>query len=466
MFMADLVHFDSLVLGSGQGGKLLAWHLAKSGRRTANVERRWVGGSCPNIACMPSKNEMWSARMAHIAQHAGDFGTATGAVSTDVAKVRARKRTMVEREVEFHLGQYKASGAELIMGSGRFVGPKTVEVALNDGGARTLTADNVFLNIGTHALLPDVPGLADAAPLTHIEALELDYAPAHLIVFGGGYVGLEMAQIYHRFGSRVTVIEHGAQPMAREDADVAQEIHRILAEEGIEFLLSAKPLRVQGRSGGEVSVTVGAQAGERTVTGSDIMVAVGRVPNTKGIGLEEAGIELDRRGFIRVNERLETTAPGVWAMGECAGTPFFTHASVDDFRIIRDNLTGGSRRTSDRLIPYTVFTDPLLAHVGLSERDAERQGIAVRVATLPMAAVLRTEATDEKQGFMKVLVAAQDDRILGFTMIGPEAGEVMAVVQTAMIAGLPYPKLRDTVFAHLTMAEGLGFLLGNVPAAA
>jgi pyruvate/2-oxoglutarate dehydrogenase complex dihydrolipoamide dehydrogenase (E3) component len=464
--MADLVHFDALVLGSGQGGKLLAWHLARSGLRTANVERRWVGGSCPNIACMPSKNEMWSARMAHIARHAGDFGTSTGPVSTDVVAVRARKRTMVEREVAFHLEQYKASGAELIMGSGRFIGPKTVEVALNDGGTRTLTADKVFLNLGTHALLPEVPGLADAKPLTHIEALELDYAPAHLIVLGGGYVGLEMAQIFHRFGSRVTVIEHGPQPMAREDADVAQEIHRILAEEGVEFLLSATPLKVEGRSGQRVSITVGTPSGEQTVTGSDLLVAVGRVPNTWGIGLEEAGVALDERGFIRVNERLETTASGVWAMGECAGTPFFTHASVDDFRIIKDNLAGGSRRTDDRLIPYTVFTDPLLAHVGLSERDAERQGIPVRVATLPMAAVLRSEATDEKQGFMKVLVAAHDDRVLGFTMIGPEAGEVMAVVQTAMVAGLPYQKLRDTVFSHLTMAEGLGFLLGNVPAAA
>jgi pyruvate/2-oxoglutarate dehydrogenase complex dihydrolipoamide dehydrogenase (E3) component len=461
--MPDLIHFDALVLGSGQGGKLLAWHLARSGQRTANIERRWIGGSCPNIACMPSKNEMWSARMAHIARHASDFGTTTGPVSTDVGAVRARKRAMVEREVAFHLDQYKASGAELIMGSGRFVGPKTVEVAPNDGGARTLTADKIFLNLGTHARLPDVPGLANAKPLTHIEALEIDYAPAHLILFGGGYVGLEMAQIFRRFGSRVTVIEHGAQPMAREDADIAQEIHRILAEEGIEFLLSATPLKVEGRSGEEVSVAVRTPSGERTVTGSDLLVAVGRVPNTQGVGLEEAGIALDERGFVRVNERLETTATGVWAMGECAGTPFFTHASVDDFRIIRDNLAGGSRCTDDRVIPYSVFTDPLLAHVGLSERDAERKGIPVRVATLPMAAVLRTEATDEKQGFMKVLVG-RDDRILGFTMIGPEAGEVTAVVQTAMIADLPYQKLRDAVFAHLTMAEGLGFLLGNVPA--
>jgi pyruvate/2-oxoglutarate dehydrogenase complex dihydrolipoamide dehydrogenase (E3) component len=462
--MADLVHFDALVLGSGQGGKLLAWHLARSGQRVANVERRWVGGSCPNIACMPSKNQMWSARVAHFARHAGEFGTVTGPVSTDVAAVRRRKRDMVEREVAFHLAQYKASGAELIMGSGRFVGPKVLEVALDGGGRRTLTAGKIFLNIGTHALLPDVPGLAEAQPLTHIEALELDRSPDHLIVLGGGYVGLEMAQIHRRFGGRVTVIERGAQPMAREDADVAEEVLRILRAEGIEFLLSARVLKVEGRSGHEVAVTVRTDAGETTITGSDLLVAAGRVPNTRGIGLEENGIALDDRGYIRVNPRLETTAPGVWAIGECAGTPQFTHASVDDFRIIRDNLAGGNRRTDDRLIPYCVFTDPPLAHVGLSERDAERQGVPVRVATLPMEAVLRTEATDEKQGFMKVLVGEKDDRILGFTMIGSEAGEVTAVVQAAMVAGLPYQKLRDTVFAHLTMAEGLGFLLGNVPA--
>jgi pyruvate/2-oxoglutarate dehydrogenase complex dihydrolipoamide dehydrogenase (E3) component len=466
MIMSDLVHFDTLILGSGQGGKRLAWHLAKAGERVASVERRWIGGSCPNVACLPSKNQMWSARVAHLVQHAAEFGTATGPVSTDVAAVRGRKRGMVNREVDAHLHNYDASGAELIMGSGRFVGLRTLEVALNDGGARTLTADKVFLNLGSHAAIPDVPGLAEAKPLTHIEALELDYSPRHLIVLGGGYVGLEMAQIHRRFGGRVTIIANGPQLMSHEDADVAQEIHRTLAGEGIEFLFSAEVMKVEGQSGREVALMVRSEKGETTIAGSDILVATGRVPNTRGIGLEEAGVALDERGFIRVNDRLETTAPAVWAMGESAGSPHFTHVSVDDFRIIRDNLAGGRRSTSDRLVPYCMFTDPPLAHVGLSEREAERQGIAVRVATLPTSRVLRTEATDEKQGFMKALVAAHDDRILGFTMIGSEAGEVMAVVQTAMIAGLPYPKLRDAVIAHLTMAEGLGPLFGNVSAAA
>ncbi len=460
--MSEPEQFQVLILGSGQGGKLLGWHMARSGRRTAVVERRWIGGSCPNIACLPSKNEIWSARVAHLVHHAAHFGTMTGAVKTDMAKVRQRKRDMVNREIDFHLKSYKTSGAELIMGTGRFVAPKTLEVRLNDGGTRELAADQVFLNVGTHAAIAKVPGLEAARPLTHIEALELDYLPPHLIVFGGGYVGLELAQTYRRFGSRVTIIQSGSQLMVREDPDVANEMQRILSEEGIQILVATETLNVQGRSGEEVSVIVRTNSGEQKIDGSDILVATGRIPNTAGIGLEKVGVELDGHGYIRVNERLETTASGVWAMGECAGSPHFTHASVDDFRIIRDNLAGGKRTTRDRLVPYCLFTDPPLAHVGLSEREAQQQGVTVRVGKLPMSAVLRTEATDETQGFMKVLVGG-DDRILGFTMIGSEAGEVLAAVQTAMLANLPYSKLRDAVLVHPTIAEGLGPLFSNVP---
>jgi pyruvate/2-oxoglutarate dehydrogenase complex dihydrolipoamide dehydrogenase (E3) component len=460
--MSAAEHFEILLLGSGQGGKLLAWHMAQSGRRTAVVERRWVGGSCPNIACMPSKNEIWGARVAHLTRHAARFGTVTGPVSTDMARVRQRKREMVEREVAFHLEKYRSTGAELIMGSGRFVAPKTLDVQTNDGPTRVLSADCVFLNVGSHAAIPDIPGLAAATPLTHIEALDLDYLPAHLVVLGAGYVGLEMAQAYRRFGSRVTVIEASARIMNREDPDVADEMHRILSNEGIEFRLGTQTLSVHGRSGDKVTLILRAASGDQQIEASDLLVAAGRVPNTTGVGLEVAGVETDARGYVRVNERLETTAVDVWAIGECAGSPQFTHASVDDFRIIRGNLAGGNRTTHDRLVPYCMFTDPLLAHVGLSEQDAVRQGLAVRVAKLPIAAVLRAEATDEKQGFMKILVGA-DDHILGFTMIGSEAGEVMAAVQTAMLAKLPYPGLRDAVIAHLTMAEGLGPLLSDIP---
>jgi pyruvate/2-oxoglutarate dehydrogenase complex dihydrolipoamide dehydrogenase (E3) component len=455
--------FDTVVLGSGQGGKLLAWHLARSGKKVAVVERRWVGGSCPAVACMPSKNELWSARVAHLVRNAAQFGTLADSVSVDMRKVRRRKQDMIDREIVFHLDAYRTSGAELIMGSGRFVGSKTIEVTLNDGGTRLLSGDDVVINVGTHAAIPNIPGLEAARALTHIEALELDRLPSHLIVLGGGYVGIEMAQACRRFGSRVTIVEPGRQLMGREDADVAEEMQAILAGEGIEVVLNAQPVHVDGLSGDSISLTVRTKAGEQKIEGSDLLVAAGRVPNTADIGLDKAGIELDARGFVRVNERLETTASGVWAIGEAAGSPQFTHVSVDDFRIVRDNMAGGNRRTDDRLVPYVMFTDPPLARVGLSESEAQRKGLAVRVARLPMGNVLRTKATEEAQGFMKAVVAADDDRILGFTMIGSEAGEVVAVIQTAMLAGLPHTKLRDAVIAHLTIAEGLGPLFGNVP---
>ena len=456
-------HYDILILGSGAGGKLLAWHLAKSGLRTAVVERRWIGGSCPNIACLPSKNEIWTAKVAHFLRHAADFGLQTGPVAVDMVAVRQRKRAMVEDLVAIHLRNYTASGTELIMGTGRFTAPKTLEVSLNDGGTRVLTGDKVFIDVGTHAAIPNVPGLEAARPLTHIEALELDHLPAHLIVLGGGYVGLELAQAYRRFGSRVTIIEQGPRIIAREDPDVADQVKSVLVAEDIQIVEQAQVIRVQGRSGEQVSVTVRTSSGETTIEGSDILAAAGRIPNTAGIGLEQAGIDVDDRRYVRVNDRLETSAPDVWAVGECAGSPQFTHVAEDDFRIIRDNLAGGARSTNDRLVPYCMYTDPPLAHVGLSEYEARRLGIAVRVASMPTGNVLRAKATGETQGLMKALIAAGDDRILGFTMLGAEAGEVTAVVQTAMMAGLPYAKLRDADFAHPTMAEGLGVLLSNVP---
>jgi pyruvate/2-oxoglutarate dehydrogenase complex dihydrolipoamide dehydrogenase (E3) component len=455
--------FEVLVLGSGTGGKLVAWHMAQSGRRTAVVERRWIGGSCVNIACMPSKNEIASARVAYLARHAAQVGTITGPVAIDMATVRRRKREMVDRQIATHLQNYKASGAELIMGNGRFVAPKTLEVTLNDGRTRLLVADQVFLNLGTHAALPNVPGLDAARPLTHVEALELDHLPPHLIVIGGGYSGLEFAQAYRRFGSNVTIIESGLQLMGREDIDDSQEMRRILSGEGIQVLVDAQLLQVRGQSGEKVSLLVRTPSGEQTIDGSDILVAVGRIANTAGIGFEEAGVELDGRGYIRVNERLETSAPEVWAIGECAGSPQFTHISEDDFRIIRDNLAGKNRSTRDRLVAYCMFTDPPLAHVGLSEREAERQGIPARVARLPMNSVLGAQAIDERQGFMKALIGEDHDRVLGFTMIGTNAGEVMTVVHTAMLSGLSYLRLADTAFAHPTMAEGLVSLFSTVP---
>ena len=461
--MSQPERYEVLVLGSGTGGKLVAWHTAQLGQRTAVVERQWIGGSCVNVACMPSKNEIANARVAHLVRHAARRGTVIGSTVVDMAIVRRLKHEMVERQIERHLQNYKTSGAELIMGSGRFIAPKMLEVTLNDGGTRILSADKVFVNVGTHPAIPKVPGLREARPLTHIEALELDYLPKHLIVVGGGYVGLEMAQAYRRFGSDVTIIEPGPQLMAREDIDVSHEMQRILCDEGIQVLLGADLLHVRGQSGEKVDLIVRTASGEQNIAGSDLLVAAGRVPNTEGIGLNKAGVELDSRGYIRVNGRLETSAPGVWAIGECAGSPQFTHISEDDFRIIRDNLAGGNRSTRDRIVAYCMFTDPPLAHVGLSEREAERQDVVARVARLPMESVLGAQATEQRQGFMKALIRENDDCILGFTMIGVQAGEIMAAVQTAMLASLSYLTLADTAFAHPTMAEGLSLLFSNVP---
>jgi len=444
---------------------LLAWDAGQKGQRVAVVERKWIGGACPNIACLPSKNVIWSAKAVDLARHGARYGAITGPVSVDMTAVRKRKRDMVDELVAIHWQNYRSSDVDVILGSGRFVASKTLEVRLNDGGTRVLTADKVFVNVGTHATMPDVPGLQAAGPLTHIEALELDRVPPHLVVLGGGYVGLELAQAYRRFGSEVTIVEHGAQIIAREDEDVADEIQKILMEEGIQVVSSADVLRVAGRSGEAVSVALRTPEGERIIEGSDILTAVGRTPNTRDIGLEETGVALDERGYIRVNDRLETTAPGIWAIGECAGSPQFTHVSEDDFQIIKANLAGGKRRTSDRLVPYCMFTDPPLAHVGLTEREARRQNVGVRVAKMPVSAVLRAFATGERRGFMKLLVNAADDRIVGFTMIGAEAGEVMAVMQIAMLAGMPYTNMQHAVLAHPTMAEGLGMLLGRVPSA-
>ena len=462
--MSQAEHVEMLVLGSGEGGKFLAWHMAKSGHRTVVVERKLIGGSCPNTNCLPSKNEIWSAKVADLVHHADRFGIMTGSAATDMKRVLARKRDMVDGLIAMHLDRYKASGAELIMGTGRFIAPKTIEVKLNGGGTRVLAGDRVALNLGTHATIPDIPGLAEAEPLTNIETLELDRLPDHLIVLGGGYVGLELAQAYRRFGSRVSIVEAGPQIAGREDPDVAGAILEMLHDDGIEVHLGTKVLRARGQSGQTVSLQMRTPAGDQTVEGSDLLVAAGRTPNTDGIGLDLAGVVLDDRGYIAVNDRLETSAPDVWAIGEAAGSPQFTHVSFDDFRIISANLGGGNRTKRDRLVPYCMFTDPPLARVGLSEDEAQRQGIAVRVAKLPIAAVLRSRTISETRGFMKALVEAGGDRILGFTMIGAEAGEVMAVVQTAMLAGMPYTGLRDAIIAHPTMAEGLGALFSNVPA--
>jgi pyruvate/2-oxoglutarate dehydrogenase complex dihydrolipoamide dehydrogenase (E3) component len=454
-------NYKNVVIGSGEGGKYLAWHLAQSEEETVVVERRWIGGSCPNVNCLPSKNEIWSAKVADLVHHASRFGVTPSSASSDMAAIRKRKREMVEGLISMHLDRYKASGAELVMGEAKFKGPKTLDVQLNDGGALTLTGERVFLNLGTHASIPSVTGLAECEPLTNIEVLELDRLPEHLIVIGGGYVGLEFAQACRRFGSRVTILERGSRLLANQDPDVAATLLQKFVSEGIDVIAPAEILTVRGRSGTGVSLIVRTSSDEKTIRGSDILVATGRVPNTAGIGLEVAGVDLDQRGYVKVDDRLQTTASNVWAIGECAGSPQFTHISLDDFRVIRDNLAGINRTTRDRMIPSCLFTDPQVSHIGVTEAEASRLGISVRIVKLPMSAVLRTRTMDESHGFMKALIEGDGDRILGFTMIGPEAGEVMAVVQVAMLARLPYTCLRDAILTHPTMAEGLVSLFSS-----
>jgi pyruvate/2-oxoglutarate dehydrogenase complex dihydrolipoamide dehydrogenase (E3) component len=453
--------YDLLILGSGAGSKLLAWTFAGRGQRVAVVERKYVGGSCPNIACLPSKNVIHTAQVAHNVRHSEEFGISIDRFQIEMPAVRDRKRKMVQGLVDTHLALYEQSGADLIMASGKFVGPKVLEVTLPDGTRRLLTGKNVVIGTGTHALIENIPGLASAQPLTHVEALELDIVPEHLIVLGAGYVGLEFAQAMRRFGSKVTVIDRNHRVIHKEDDDVTEGLQNLLDDEGIELVLGAKIKSVSGVSGQSVRVTVEQNGRERLLDGSHLLVASGRVPNTKGIGLELAGVELTKNGYIKVNERLETTAPGVWAVGEVAGSPQFTHISEDDFRVVRDNMLGVQRVTTGRQVPFCLFTDPEFARIGMTEKEAKEKGLAYRLFKVSMTHVLRARSLMETRGFLKCLVERDSDTILGFAAFGVGAGEIMACVQVAMLGGLPYTALREAVLAHPTIPEGLVALFSS-----
>jgi pyruvate/2-oxoglutarate dehydrogenase complex dihydrolipoamide dehydrogenase (E3) component len=461
--MRNIEEYDALVVGTGEAGKYIAWHLAGQGKRTAAIERKHVGGSCPNVACLPSKNVIHSAKVASYFRRSEEFGIVSGSWRIEMREVRARKRRMVDGLREMHLGKFARSGAEIVMGSGRFIGERTLEVALLDGGVRVLHGKQVFLDTGTRAAIGDTPGLHEASPLTHVEALELDTVPQHVLILGGGYAGLEFAQAMRRFGSRVTVLERESRLLPGEDPDVSQALQQLLADEGIEVVVGASVVRVEGRSGERVLVRLSSARSEMVLEGSHLLVATGRTPNTQGIGLDIAGIATTPEGYIRVNERLETTAPGVWAMGECAGSPKFTHIAFDDFRIVAENLAGGRRTTARRQVPFCLFTDPELARVGLNESEAKRSGIQYRVSKIPIENVLRTRTLSETRGFLKALVSADDDQVLGFAAFAVEAGELLAPVQLAMRAGLPYTALRDLIATHPTMTEGIVSLFSAVP---
>jgi pyruvate/2-oxoglutarate dehydrogenase complex dihydrolipoamide dehydrogenase (E3) component len=449
--------YDVVILGGGTGGTVAAWTFASEGRRVAVIEHKYMGGSCPNIACLPSKNIIHSAKVAWYVRKSEEFGIPKRDFTVDMRAVRERKRRMVSGWNNVYLENFKKTGAEFILGSGRFIGPKTVEVTLSDGTKRQLRGTNVIVNTGTHASFEPIPGLADAQPLTHIEALELDQVPEHLLVVGGGYIGSEMAQAFRRFGSKVTLIDRNERLMHREDDDVTETLQSLFEEEGIELALKGRIKQVSGKSGESVRILVekSGNGATKTLDGSHLLVASGRMPNTQGIGLELAGVELTNRGYIKVNEHLETSAVGVWAIGEVAGSPQFTHVSVDDFRVVHASITGGKRVATGRQVPFCLFTDPEFARIGLSEKEAKAQGIAYRLFKIPMEAVMRATTLSETSGFLKALIEVDSDRILGFTAFGVGAAEIMTSVQIARNAGLPYTTLRDTILTHPTLVEGL-----------
>ncbi|GGK79371.1 pyridine nucleotide-disulfide oxidoreductase [Sphaerisporangium melleum] len=448
---------DLLVVGGGKGGKTLAMDAARSGRRVAMVERGMIGGTCINVACIPTKSLVTSARLLQRIRRAGEVGVRVEKAEADLPLLRAHKEGVVGGMVDINHRQFIDSGMDFILGTARFVAERTVEVDLVDGGRRVLRGADVVVNTGTVPHVPAIPGLAEVSPLTSESILRLERIPDHLVVIGGGYVGLEFAQMFASFGSGVTVLDRNPRLLPGEDPDVAEALTGFLREDGVVIHTGVQVERVSGETG---AVTVRLTDG-REVAGSDVLVATGRAPVTRDLDLAAAGVEVDDRGFVKVDDRLATSAPHTWAVGDVAGSPQFTHVSLDDYRILKANLAGGDRRTTGRLVPWNLFTDPELARVGLTETEARAAGMDVRVAKLPVAAIPRARTTREMRGLWKAIVDRESERVLGVALLGPESSEVLTVVQTAMLAGLPYPALRDAIIAHPTMAEGLNLLFAS-----
>jgi len=462
--MTTTTHYDAIAIGAGQAGGPLASALARAGRKTAIIERVHVGGTCINEGCTPTKTMVASARVAYLARRGADYGVRTSPITIDLSKVRQRKRDIVESFRGGSQSRLEATeGLDLLMGEASFTGPKTLEVRLNSGETRQLSAETIFINAGERPAQPSIPGVENVPTLNSTSIMELDTVPEHLLVVGGGYVGLEFGQMFRRFGSRVTIIQRGAKLLAREDADVAEAVAQIMTEDGLEVLLETKPLQVERTSQGVIQLTVQTPDGERTLSGSHLLMAAGRVPNTDWLNLDAAGIQTDKRGYIQVNDKLETNVPGIYALGDIKGPPAFTHISYDDFRIIRTNLIeNGSASIRDRLVPYTVFIDPQLGRVGLSESEARAQGRDIKVARMPMNYVARALEVDESRGFMKAIVDAATGQILGAAILGIEGGEIMSMLEIAMMGKVPYTVLRDAVFAHPTLAESLNNLFSAI----
>jgi pyruvate/2-oxoglutarate dehydrogenase complex dihydrolipoamide dehydrogenase (E3) component len=461
--MGESAHYDCIVIGSGQGGNPLVSALAKAGRKTALVERKHVGGTCINEGCTPTKTMVASARVAYLARRGPDYGVSTGPVEVDLTKVRERKRAIVE---SFRGGSEKrlksTENLELIFGDASFTGQKAVRVARLDGGEMQMTADAIFLNTGTRAVVPPLRGIDGVPFLDNVSIMELDRVPEHLLVLGGGYIGVEFAQMFRRFGSRVTIVQSGPQLLGREDADIAGEAQKILEQDGIRLLLNAKAEQVL-RQGDEIRLEVnGGAEGRMTITGSHLLVAVGRRPNTDTLNPGAAGIDIDEHGNVRVNEYLETSAAGVYALGDVKGGPAFTHISYDDYRIAKANYLDGKRATTrGRMVPYTVFMDPQLGRIGMTEQEARDAGRKIRVAKMPMSYVARALEMDESRGLMKMVVDAESEQILGAAVLGIEGGEMASMLQIAMMGKLPYTALRDGTFSHPTLSESLNNVFSN-----
>ncbi|MFW6202237.1 MAG: mercuric reductase [Gemmatimonadota bacterium] len=458
--MTATERYDAIVIGTGQGGKPLAARLADAGHGTAIIERGRVGGTCVVAGCTPTKTMIASARVAHLARRAGDYGVRTGPVSVDLLTVRRRKRQIVDQwSAGNRRGLERHQNLDLVMGEARFAGPREIVVDSDEHGTRRLAAEKVFINAGARPTVPPIPGLADVDFLDSTSIMELDRVPDHLIVLGGGFIGLEFGQMFRRFGAAVTMLEMAPRLIPREDEDVSQAVAEILREDGIDVRTGSKVERVARARDDGVEVVARGPDGEYAVEGSHLLVAVGRTPNTDALELDAAGVETDDRGYIAVDGRLETNVPGIYALGDITGAPPFTHVAYDDFRVLRTNLLeGGDATTDGRLLPYTVFIDPQLGRVGLTEREARDEGIRVRVAKLPMSRIARAIETDETRGFMKAVVDADTDGIVGAAVLGVDGGEVVSVLQVAMMGDLPYTALEHGVFAHPTLAESLNNL--------
>jgi pyruvate/2-oxoglutarate dehydrogenase complex dihydrolipoamide dehydrogenase (E3) component len=456
-------HYDAVVIGAGQGGMPLARALAGAGRKTAIIEREHVGGTCINEGCTPSKTMVASAKVAYVDRRSADYGVHNGPVAVEMPEVRRRKQAVVDDFRNSNERRIEATqGLDLIDGEARFTGPRTLAVQTNDGEELEIGADDIFINVGARPANPPIEGLDDVPALNSTSIMELDELPKHLLVLGGGYVGLEFAQMFRRFGSEVTVVQRSGQLMGREDADIAEAVAGIMREDGIKVLLDTQTLRA-AQDDGKILLTVNTPEGQRTLEGSHLLVAAGRPPNTETLDLDAAGIEKDRRGFIKTNDRLETGVEGVYAIGDVKGGPAFTHISYDDFRIISTNLLeGGSATIADRPVPYTMFIDPQLGRIGLSEQEARDKGRDILIAKIPMSYVARAIEMGETRGFMKAVINAETGRILGCAVLGVEGGEIMAMIQIAMMGDLPYTALRDAVFAHPTLAESLNTLFSTV----